>query len=226
MKLIYLIASVNLLPFSRGHHCGPPRQTLAGISVPDTSTIRNAMALASKYNDQTIYNHVIRSWLFGSAILQNDPLYNATADQEVHAVAALLHDISLDPRNSETASPGTRYEVDGANVARKFIRDQTDGESWDERRVQLLWDAIALHTEVQIAREKEIEVKMVNAGITVDITGGDGLPAEMYQTVLKAYPMLDLFENVKEKLVQICKAKPASTYGELSPIMLLLVKLT
>jgi hypothetical protein len=195
---------------------------LAGISVPNTPTVRNAMALALKYNDQTIYNHVIRSWLLGSAILQSDPLYNTTADQEVHAVGALLHDISLDA-NSETSSTSTRFEVDGANVARQFIKNQTNGKSWDERRVQLLWDSIALHTDLQIASRKEVEVRMVNAGVVADITGL-GVPAEVYQNVLKAYPMLDLYDNVQEKLIQICKIKPVSTYGKL-PIMLLLVKL-
>jgi len=62
-------------------------------------------------------------------------------------------------------STDLRFEVDGANAARDFLR--REAPDWDGRRVQLVWDAVALHTTPSITRHEEAEVGATCVGIVV-----------------------------------------------------------
>ena len=58
----------------------------------------------------------------------------------------VLHKIS---RVLTRRTPTERFEVDGANAARNFLKKEAS--HWDKHRSQLVWDAIALHTTTSIA---------------------------------------------------------------------------
>ena len=200
----------------------PPRRLdtriIANVTVPDTPIIRSAEAFARRYSSDFVYKHIMRSWLFGVLLIRSNSTLLATVDLEIHSVATLLHDLGWD-RTSESAivSPDRRFEVDGAIAAADFIRshDQENG-MWDERRVQLVWDAIALHTERSIAYFKEEVVRVVSRGISLDFTGpgGTGVEKEAYDAVVREFPKEDLKAGVNETLVWLCQTKPATTYGE------------
>lgn len=66
-------------------------------------------------------------------------------------------------------SQDKRFEVDGANTARDFVRAKN--AEWDNHREQLLWDSIALHTTPDIAMFKETEVALVSGGTFVELVG-------------------------------------------------------
>ena len=66
------------------------RQTLAGVSVPDTELVASALAYARRACEPYLFNHVVRSWLFAARLGQ---LRNAEHDEEVVAVGTLLHEI-------------------------------------------------------------------------------------------------------------------------------------
>jgi hypothetical protein len=202
-----------LLGLAASRPTAPPRQTFAGISVVDTPIVRDAIDFARKWGDEMTFNHVFRSFILGSYIIQHDPQYNNTVDQEVQAIGALLHDVGWDVKKG-LVSPDKRFEVDGAIAARGFIRNHTDGKRWEEWRVQKVWDSIALHAEHGIANYKEAEVQAVSLGIEADFTG-DGVPVEVYKRVIAEYPLLDLYSGAKNKMIEICQVKPKSTYGML-----------
>lgn len=103
----------------------------------------------------------------------------------MHAVAAILHDLGFDKNpNSTIVSPDRRFEVDGAIAARNFIRAHSDGRGWEERRVQLVWDAIALHGDQRIALFKEPDIAMVSRGIAMDFSGPNlGVTEQEYNRV-------------------------------------------
>lgn len=193
-----------------------PSRIIAGVSVVDTPIVRSAQAYARRHSSDFLYKHIMRSWLFGVLMIEANHTLRATTDLEVHAVAAILHDLGWDRTlESSIVSPDRRFEVDGAIAARKFIRDHKDGRDWEERRVQLVWDAIALHTERRIAYFKEIDVQVVSKGISLDFEGpGLGVQAEAYDAVIREYPKGDLKTGVNETLVWLCRTKPATTYGE------------
>ena len=85
---------------------------LAGIKVPDTVLVRDAMDLSRSASEPFLFNHTMRSWLFG--VLLSGSAERAPADAELLAVATILHDLGLTDRYAAE----NRFEVDGANAAR------------------------------------------------------------------------------------------------------------
>src|SRR5260370_39697623 len=82
----------------------------AGIKVPDTALVHDAIDLSRSLLEPFLFNHVMRSWLFGIVLAESAAI---APDAEILAVAAILHDLGLTERyNGEN-----RFEVDGANAA-------------------------------------------------------------------------------------------------------------
>src|SRR5229473_2519759 len=118
------------------------------------------------------------------------------------AVAAILHDLSLTERfNGEN-----RFEVDGANAAREFLKER----GISAQRTQLAWDAIALHTTPTLALHKEPEVVMTHSGIAVDVLGAglDRISREKQQAILTAFPRLAFKDGFKGCLCNVVRQKP------------------
>src|SRR5262245_65306261 len=108
-------------------------QVLGGITVPDTPLISRAMEVARAYSEPYLYNHAVRSWLFAVRLGQ---LQGIPHNPEVIAVGTLLHDLGL----TEKFTGPKRFEVEGADAARAFARE----EGFEDREVQLIWDTVAL----------------------------------------------------------------------------------
>src|SRR5207248_9950990 len=87
---------------------------LAGIKVPDTVLVRDAIDLSRSASEPFLFNHAMRSWLFG--ILLSESAERAP-DAELLAVVTLLHDLGLTDRYTAE----TRFEVAGAIVACSFL---------------------------------------------------------------------------------------------------------
>ncbi|PMD53347.1 uncharacterized protein K444DRAFT_541711 [Hyaloscypha bicolor E] len=188
-----------------------PTRVLAGIVVPDTVLITKALEYARKYCTLQVYNHVVRSWLFGFAI---SPSLYPNIDQELFSVSLILHDLGWDP-SGELVSTDKRFEVDSAIAARSFLRSHAP--DWDARKLQLVWDTIALHSSASLALHKEDEVAGACMGILADITGpersiGGVLSREVYEEVVKEFPLLGIKEGIKDIFCGICKTKPETTY--------------
>ena len=133
---------------------------LAGIKVPDTVLVRDAIDLSRSASAPFLFNHSMRSWLF--SVLLSESAERAP-DPELLAVATILHDLGLTDRYTAES----RFEVDGANAARSFLK----GRGISTQRTQVVWDAIALHTTRSIALHKEPEVAITHSGITADVLG-------------------------------------------------------
>jgi hypothetical protein len=133
---------------------------VAGVRVADTPLIARAIEYARNNCEPYLYNHVMRSWLFAESLAQAKYLAH---DAEVLAVATLLHDIGL----SAAFTGPLRFEIEGANAARKFGK----GAGLDDQRCQLVWDTVALNSTPSIALFKETEVALATLGIALDWGG-------------------------------------------------------
>ena len=189
---------------------------IAGITVPDTPLITAAIDLAREHLDDWAYNHIMRSWLFGDAVAQKIPEL-ANRDRELHAIAAILHDLGWDERET-FISKDKIFEVDGANAARDFVERQSTAPQWDHHRKQLLWDAIALHTYPPVALHKEPEVKATAIGIAADFTGPAGVPGGAltdaeWQSIVAQFPRSGFKSGVLNKCCGFCRTKPDVTYN-------------
>lgn len=193
-----------------------PTRTLAGVIVPNTPLISKALTYARKYADDFTYNHVVRSWLLGMYIADRVPELQ-DRDKEVHSVSAILHDLGWASEEAEFITKTKRFEVDGANATREFLKEEGGRGEWDKHRLQLAWDAVALHTSWSLAREKEPEVHACCLGILSDFTGpgtspGGILTREVWEGVIKEFPRLGFREGIKEKFCGLCRTKPMTTY--------------
>jgi hypothetical protein len=195
-----------------------PTKVIAGVAVPDTPLIDKAFQFARINLEDYAFNHVVRSWLFGSFIADHIPPLK-DRDAELHAVAALLHDLCWS-RNQQIISQDKRFEIDGANAARDFLIREGNKEEWDQHRLQLAWDAIALHSTISIASHKEIEVQSCMMGILADFTGPENSPGgilsrEVWDGIVKEYPRSGFRDGVIEVMCGLCKTKPETTYDNM-----------
>jgi hypothetical protein len=178
-------------------------RVLGGITVIDTPLITRAMDYARVHSEPYLFNHAVRSWLFAVRLGQ---LQGIAHDPEVVAVGTLLHDIGL----TDHFTGQRRFEVDGAEAARVFAREQ----GFDERRVQLVWDTVALNSTPSIALYKETEVALSTSGIALDWGGlqYNQIPKDEMRSVLAAFPRLGFKRAFTDAVCGIVKARPETTY--------------
>lgn len=172
------------------------------LALPDSQTVRAAYDRAQTESSPWLFNHVVRSWLYGAKLTQ---IRKLTPDAELVAVAALLHDLGL----VEGAAHDRRFEVEGADKARTFAHEHAMGE----RRAETIWDAIALHTTVSIAQFKGVDVTCTGSGIGCDY-GGFGyqdLTEGDQKAILSAYPRLQMKNMLTTCLSDIARNHPDIT---------------
>lgn len=176
---------------------------LAGVSVPGTPIAIRAIEYARRTYEPYLYNHVVRSWLFATRLGQ---LQNLEYDAEVVAVGTLLHDVTL---NEHFAGP-RRFEVEAADIAVTFAKDG----GLDGRRVQLIWDSVALNSTPSIGLYKEPEVALCTAGICLDVIGWqhDRIPAGEMKRIIADFPRLGMKRRMTQCFCHIAQAKPELTY--------------
>ena len=176
---------------------------LAGIKLVDTSLVRDAVELARSSSEPYLFNHVMRSWLFGVLIAERA---KPAPNPELFAASMILHDLGL----TERFSAHERFEVDGANAARSFLKER----GIPAQQIQLVWDAIALHTTRSIALHKEPEVAMIHLGIAVDVIGAglDQIPKDKVRAILTEFPRLSFKKQFQDDLCSVVRQKPATSY--------------
>ena len=178
---------------------------IAGVRIPDSKLALQAAELVRSYESEMLFNHSVRVYAFGAIQGIRQKL---KFDSELLYVAALFHDLGLvDHYHTETK----RFEVDGADAAREFLR----GHGIAEPKADLVWQAIALHTTPGIPQYMRPEIALTRAGVLVDVVGigFDEYTPEQRDQVIAAFPRGD-FKNEFVQ-VQTCSAlkKPQTTFG-------------
>ncbi|MEV0624142.1 nuclear transport factor 2 family protein [Nonomuraea sp. NPDC050404] len=173
------------------------------LDLPGTPLTRDAYAYVAQSTPAFVLNHSVRSYVFARAHARNQELRPGTDyDDELLFLSCLLHDIGL----SEQGNGDQRFEVDGADTAAAFLR----GHGVDEARIDVAWDAIALHTSDGIAARKGTVVALTQLGVGTDILGvrRETLPAGLANDAHARFPRLDLAYAISDAIVAQAKAKP------------------
>src|SRR6201993_1384271 len=144
--------------------------TIEGISIPDSKLAREVTELVRDTESPLLFNHSSRVYYFGALAGNHRGL---KFDPELLYTGAMFHDMGLTRQHS---SAHERFEVDGANAARDFLRSR----GIDQPDVDTVWTAIALHTTPGIPQHMHPVVALVTAGVEMDVLGID------YDTFSKA----------------------------------------
>jgi hypothetical protein len=179
---------------------------LAGVGVPDSRLAREITELVRDTASPLLFHHSSRVYYFGALAGKHRDL---RFDPELLYAGAMFHDLGLTPRYS---SEQERFEVDGANAARDFLRSHRISQA----DIDTVWTAIALHTTPGIPRHMHPVVALVTAGVEMDVLGltyPEYSDAER-NAVVHAHPRSDHF---KEDIIQAfyggIKHKPETTFG-------------
>jgi HD domain len=180
-------------------------ETIADIVIPDTPLVRDATAFIRDVENDLLFHHSRRVFLFGA--LQGIRR-GLQPDLELLYVGAMFHDIGLTDRYRTSA---LRFEVDGADAAREFLLDRGADEG-DARKV---WLSIALHTTPNVPEFLEPEIALVTAGVETDVLGigRDDLPPEALEVVTAAHPRPDFKRRILQAFTDGMKHRPETTFG-------------
>lgn len=192
-------------------------ETIAGIIIPDSQMARAATELVRDTETDLLYHHSRRVFLFGALAGKRQQLQ---FDPELLYIGAMFHDMGL---MGPYSTPDLRFEVDGANAARDFLRSHGIGEA----EVDQVWDAIALHTTPGIPEHKKPVVALVTAGVEMDVLGieFEHFSAEQRKLVVAAHPRGEGFkEGIIDAFAKGTGHKPETTFGNVKADVLALKK--
>ncbi|HEY6646363.1 MAG TPA: HD domain-containing protein [Mycobacterium sp.] len=180
-------------------------ETIADIVVPDTALVRDITAFIRETEDDLLFNHSRRVFLFGALQGRRRGL---EPDLELLYAGAMFHDIGLTEGYRDSM---LRFEVDGANAARDFLRER----GVDEAKIRKVWLGIALHTTPGVPEFLDPEIALVTAGVETDVLGigCDDLSPEALQAVTAAHPRPDFKRRILKAFNDGMKHRPHSTFG-------------
>jgi hypothetical protein len=110
------------------------------------------------------------------------------------------------------SSADERFEVDGANAARDFLRNHGIAQ----QDIETVWTAIALHTTPGIPQHMQAVVALVTAGVEMDVLGLSyaGYSDKERESVVEAHPRTAHFkEDIIQAFYDGIKHKPETTFG-------------
>ena len=180
--------------------------TVEGIRIPDTGLAREITQLVRDTESALLFHHSSRVYYWAALAGKRRGL---AFDRELLYAGAMFHDMGLTPTHG---SAHERFEVDGANAARDFLRGHGIGQD----DIDTVWTAIALHTTPGIPQHMHPVVALVTAGVEMDVLGlsyAEYSDAER-EAVVRAHPRTGQFkEDIIQAFYDGIKHKPDTTFG-------------
>jgi hypothetical protein len=179
---------------------------ISGVRIPDSQMAREVAQLIRDTESDLLFHHSTRVYFWGALTGKQKGLI---FDSELLYIASMFHDIGL---TQSFRGSQLRFEVDGANAARDFLR----GHGVSEGDIDKVWTAIALHTTPGIPEYMHPEIALVQAGAGMDVVGRgyEQFAEGQRRAVIAAYPRGDNFKHeMIEAFYQGMKHRPGSTFG-------------
>lgn len=176
------------------------------IHIPDSQLAAETTAFIRDTETELLFNHSSRVFHFGAIAGKQRGL---KFDHELLYAGAMFHDIGLMPSHS---SPGDRFEVDGANAARSFLKERGIAA----HDLDTVWTSIALHTTPGIPQYMHPVIALVTAGVEMDVLGltYDEYSDEVRNAVVAKFPRTPNFkEDILQAFYDGIHHKPDTTFG-------------
>jgi HD domain len=179
---------------------------IQGVGIPDSKLAHAITELVRDTESPLLFHHSSRVYYWGALAGKRRGL---KFDHELLYAGAMFHDMGL-TRQYGTANE--RFEVDGANTARDFLRSHGIAQA----DIDTVWTAIALHTTPGIPPHMHPVIALVTAGVEMDVLGmayPDYTAAER-DAVVSAHPRDGRFkEDIIQAFYDGMKHRPDSTFG-------------
>jgi hypothetical protein len=186
-----------------GHYPGRgPAPTVVAMHLPDTAVAQAAIRLARSTESPSVFNHCVRSYLFGEALAAHEGMRpGADYTGEALFLGCVLHDLGLG-----TAAGGKeRFEVEGADLAAALLTEHGCGRAL----VDGVWEAIALHTSAGIAERRGALCYLVRSGVGADFgRNADFIDDETGNAIHARYPRLSMASALMDAIVAHAQRSP------------------
>jgi hypothetical protein len=182
------------------------KKIIAGVEIPDGVMARAATDQIRGTASELMFHHALRAFLFGALTGYRGKL---TFDAELLYVGTMFHNVGLNVQHQRSPY---RFEVDGANAAREFLRQHGATES----AIGQVWEAIVLHTTPGIPEHMSPLVALVSAGVQMDVRGAryDEFTAQQRDEIVQAYPRESGFKKeILETYARGMAHRPETTFG-------------
>jgi hypothetical protein len=168
--------------------------------VPDSRLCQAATAYVRAASEPSLFNHVMRTFAFGATAAG---VRGIAFDRELFYVAAILHDLGL----TELSRHQQRFELEGADAAKAMLAR----EGMRDADVELVWDAIALHTTVGVPPRKRPEIALVQLGAAIDVgyASIDAVAAALPE-ILEHWPRLAFKAELLRYFDRLYERNPAA----------------
>lgn len=179
---------------------------ISGVRIPDSDVARAVTAFVRDVESELLFRHSTRVYLWAALSGRRRDL---SFDPELLYAAAMFHDIGLTELYRHSRE---RFEVDGANAARSFLKSFGIAQKDLER----IWLAVALHTTPGIPQHLDPEIALLQSGAGMDVVGRgfDEFTPQERSAVTAAYPRGPQFErSMIWAFHQGLKHRPDSTFG-------------
>jgi hypothetical protein len=179
---------------------------ISGVRIPDSKLAREATQFIRDTESDFLFQHSTRVYFWGALAGKRRGL---TFDPELFYTAAMFHDVGL---TAGFRKSHLRFEVDGANAARDFLRSHSISEGDIER----VWLAIALHTTPGISAHLHSIAALTAEGVMMDLVGlgYDEFTDAQRNAIESAYPHPSGFaEELLQALYDGLEHRPETTHG-------------
>ena len=176
------------------------------IEIPDSVLAKEIREFVRSVEPDLLFDHSSRVYYFGAIAGEKRGL---KFDKELLYAGAMFHDMGLIP---SFRSKNCRFEVDGANAARDFLKSHNISAA----EIDLVWTAIALHTTPGVPEFMHPIIALVTAGVEMDVLG---LTYDQYSdserdSVVRKHPRQTNFkDDIIQAFYDTVKLKPETTFG-------------
>ncbi|AVT39261.1 HD domain-containing protein [Plantactinospora sp. BB1] len=180
-------------------------EVIAGLEIPETAAVAEATRRIQETTSPLIYHHSRRVFLF--SLIHADRL-GVMPDPELLYLAAIFHDSGLLTPFSDVEQ---RFEVDGADHARKFLLER----GFPAAAAETVWTAIALHTTPGIPERMSPEIATTQFGVLTDVLGFglDGIARDQLDEILAVHPRGDFKHEFLRTYADGLRYRPETTNG-------------
>jgi HD domain-containing protein len=171
-------------------------------TLPDTSVAQAATRLAQSTETPSVFNHSVRSYLFGELIAAHEGMRpGADYDGDALFLGCVLHDLG-----AGSVAPGKeRFEVEGADLAAALLTEH----GCERTTVDSVWEAIALHTSAGIADRRGALCHLVRSGVGADFgRNAEFIDDAVAATIHARYPRLSMARTLMDAIAAHAQRSP------------------